>query len=216
MCVTGYLTWWWWHPKSLSLLLVHQCQRIWVNADVSRKQRAKTINSGKKKVLNANLVAWIGSPPYPVLRSVMRRQFVESSPTRPFQTTLHSSGRSWGEMRCSATSGDMLFILNQFGICSDTFTTQYTALMTGSVCYSRNYFYLCHKIILINKICTKTGRFCQSNQGVTRFRQNTTVADYYGNYTTVRLGSSILACHCNHHKTRNTARIIHAVGCVDC
>ncbi len=52
------------------------------------------------------------TPPHPVLRSVTRRQFVESSPTRPFRTTLHSKGRNSGEIRCSATSGDMLFILS--------------------------------------------------------------------------------------------------------
>lgn len=53
------------------------------------------------------------SPPYPVLRSVIRRQFVESSPTRPFQTTLHSNGRKPGDIRCSATSGDILFIASK-------------------------------------------------------------------------------------------------------
>lgn len=55
---------------------------------------------------------WCRTMPHPVLRSVTRRQFVESSPTRPFLTTLHSKGRNSGEMRCSATSGDMLFILS--------------------------------------------------------------------------------------------------------
>lgn len=53
------------------------------------------------------------SPPYPVLRSVIRRQFVESSPTRPFQTTLHSNGRKPGDIRCSATSGDILFMVSE-------------------------------------------------------------------------------------------------------
>lgn len=53
------------------------------------------------------------SPPYPVLRSVIRREFVESSPTRPFQTTLHSNGRKPGDIRCSATSGDILFIVSK-------------------------------------------------------------------------------------------------------
>lgn len=56
--------------------------------------------------------AWFTVTPHPVLRSVTRRQFVESSPTRPFRTTLHSKGRNSGEIRCSATSGDMLFILS--------------------------------------------------------------------------------------------------------
>lgn len=50
--------------------------------------------------------------PHPVLRSVTRSRLVESSPTRPFRTTLDSKGRSSGEMRCSATSGDTLFILS--------------------------------------------------------------------------------------------------------
>ncbi|TNN47656.1 hypothetical protein EYF80_042146 [Liparis tanakae] len=47
-----------------------------------------------------------------VLRSVTRRQLVESSPTRPFRTTLDSKGRNSGEIRCSVTSGDMLFMLS--------------------------------------------------------------------------------------------------------
>lgn len=49
--------------------------------------------------------------PHPVLRSVTRMQLVESSPTRPLRTTLHNNGRNSGEIRCSATSGDMLFMV---------------------------------------------------------------------------------------------------------
>lgn len=49
---------------------------------------------------------------HPVFRSVTRRQLVESRPTRPFRTTLLSCGRSSGEIRCSATSGETLFIFS--------------------------------------------------------------------------------------------------------
>lgn len=51
-----------------------------------------------------------GVSTHPDLRSVIRRQLVESRPTRPLRTTLDSRGRSSGEMRFSATSGDKLFI----------------------------------------------------------------------------------------------------------
>lgn len=47
---------------------------------------------------------------HPLLRSVIRRQLDESKPTRPLRTTEQSKGRSSGEIRLNATSGERLFI----------------------------------------------------------------------------------------------------------
>lgn len=73
--------------------------------------------------------------PHPVLRSVTRRQLVESSPTRPLRTTLHNNGRNSGEIRCSATSGDMLFmIFFEYSFCGDTVTLQDTVQILKTRC----------------------------------------------------------------------------------
>lgn len=47
---------------------------------------------------------------HPDLRSVIRRQLVESKPTRPLRTTVQSKGLSSGEIRLRASSGERLFI----------------------------------------------------------------------------------------------------------
>lgn len=51
---------------------------------------------------------WIGSGTYPDFKSVILKQFVASSPTFPFRTTLDMKGESIGDIRFKATSGDIL------------------------------------------------------------------------------------------------------------
>lgn len=83
---------------------------------------------GLKWAYVSHFEAMISTAPHPVLRSVTRRQFVESSPIRPFRTTLHNNGCNSGEIRCSATSGDMLFILTSLR--SPTrYRTRYTKII---------------------------------------------------------------------------------------
>lgn len=47
----------------------------------------------------------------PDFKSVILKQFVASSPTFPFRTTLEMNGESIGEIRFKAISGDILNLI---------------------------------------------------------------------------------------------------------
>lgn len=106
----------------------------------------------------------------------------------------NNAAQQWSQLRWNPVQRNLrghVVHFNQLKICTDTFTIQYTTLMIGSlhgVLFKKLLIFTPQIILIKQNLTIKMGMqievMWQSNLRVTRFRQNTTAADYYGNYIT--------------------------------